>query len=250
MPYKRKYRSRPYRKSRRGKYGRRMGRASFQTRVKRVVMKAAETKYKDVGVENVQLYHNLGATTLLAPGNVTSIAALFNPWSTIQRGVERNMRVGDRITPRGMSMKVYMANKYDRPHTHIRLIVCTIPKAWNGSATTPVFYPFQVTPSGNNMLRPCDKDKGVKFFYDKIFKISNNGWWSNPSPGFAKEPTKYVKIWIKRKRANDIIFDSSLQEIVNKPLAVYAIPYEQYGTIETDNIASIAIEARMYFKDI
>jgi len=237
--------------SRRGKYGRRRGARSFQSRVKKVVMRAAETKYKDINVENVQLYHNLGATTIAAAGNVTSIAGMFNPWATISRGNERNQRIGDRITPRGLSLKIYLANKVDRLNTMIRLIVCTIPKAWNGSATTSVFFPFQVqTGLGNSMLMPCDKDKGVKFLYDRIHRLGNQTWTSGNAGWNQKEFTKVVKLWIKRKRSNDIVFDSSLQEIVNKPLAIYAIPYEQYSTIETDNIASIAIQGRMFYKDI
>lgn len=219
--------------------------------MKKVVMRAAETKYKDINVENVQLYHNLGATTIAAPGNVTSIAGMFNPWATISRGNDRNQRIGDRITPRGMSLKIYLANKVDRLNTMIRLIVCTIPKAWNGSATTSVFFPFQVqTGLGNSMLMPCDKDKGVKFLYDRIHRLGTQTWTCGNAGWNQKEFTKVVKLWIKRKRSNDIVFDSSLQEIVNKPLAIYAIPYEQYSTIETDNIASIAIQGRMFYKDI
>jgi hypothetical protein len=71
-----------------------------------------------------------------------------------------------------------------------------------------------------------------------------------PSNFSNKELTKVVKLWIKRKRSNDIIYDASTQDIVNKPLAIYAIPYEQYSTIETDNVTSLAGQMRMYYKDV
>ena len=254
MPgYRKRYRgrSRSYRKSRRGKYSR-SRKASFRARVKKVIMKTAETKYKDIGVENVQLYHNLGATTLLAPGNVTAISQWFNPWATITPGNDRSERIGDKITPRGMSLKIYLASKSDRPNTMIRLIVATLPKARAGVVTTNVFYPFQfpnVGALGNNMLMPADHDKGVKFLYDKIIRFGPQQVNSVPGVAF-KELTKVVKLWIKRKRASQIVFDTVLQEIVNKPLAIYAIPYEQYSTIETDNVVSMAGFMRMYYKDI
>jgi hypothetical protein len=216
-------------------------------------MKKAETKYKDIGVENVQLYHNLGATTLLAPGNVTSISEFFNPWSTITAGTGRNQRVGDRITPRGMSLKLYLANKVDRPNTMVRLIVAVLPKMYNNTVTTNVFFPFQVYSGlGNNMIIPADTDKGVKFLYDRVHTLgtSHPGAYTNVSGWERKERTKIVKLWIKRKSSRDIIFDNNLQEIVNKPLAVFAIPYEQYSTIATDNIMSLAGAMRMYYKDV
>ena len=58
---------------------RRRGRASSQSRVKRVIMKTAETKYKIGYAENVALYHDRGASSA---GLLTSNqgAIVFNPW--------------------------------------------------------------------------------------------------------------------------------------------------------------------------
>jgi len=229
---------------------------TFQSAVTQVLMKRAETKYFDIGVENVQLYHNLGETTLLAPGSITSIANWFNPWSkitnaTLASAVSRFGRIGDRITPRGMSLDIYIANKGDRPNTMVRLIVAILPKTNNAQITSNVFNPFQSVNSGslgNNMLRKADKDKGVTFLYDRVHTITTS-MTSEGSFGL-REKTKVIKLWINRKKSRDIIFDASTQDIVNKPLAIYAIPYEQYSTIETDNIASLAGQMRMYYKDV
>jgi hypothetical protein len=133
-----------------------MGRRSFQSRVKRVLMKIAETKYFDRALENHQLYHNLGSNIGgLVPVNVTAISQFFNPWAFISKGTNRFDRVGDKITPRGMSLKLYLANKWDRPQTMVRLIVAILPKQVNGVITTAQFDPFQISNSGacgNNML--------------------------------------------------------------------------------------------------
>lgn len=245
--YKRKYRK--WKKRARGKYSRKG--QSFQTRVKKVIQKTAETKYFDYGVENQQLYHNLGfGLTGIPPTQVTSIPLLFNPWINIVQGTGRMNRIGDRITPRGMSLRIFLANKSDRPNTMIRLIVAVLPKIFGGSVVSSTFDPFQVPnvgTLGNTMLYPADQDKGVKFLYDKIHRM-NTMWPSNA--GTNKEFTKQVKLWIKRKRSRDILYDTTSNTIVNKPLAIYAIPYEQFSTLTTDNVATVAINMRMYYKDI
>lgn len=231
-----------------------MGRRTFTSRVKRVLLKTAETKHLDLAIENNQLFHNLGyGTTGVPPVNVTSIPFFFNPWSKIQQGVARNMRVGDKITPRGMSLKLYIANKTDRPNTMVRVIIAILPKEVNGTVTTNVFDPFQVQNSGtcgNNMLFSADQDVGVKFLYDKIHRI-NLGQATGVSGLLnLKESTKVIKLWIKRKTSRDIVYSNALSVITNKPLAVYVLPYEQYSTLTTDNVASVAGFMRLYFKDV
>ena len=255
MPFKRKSRSRPWKKTRRGTFTRRGNRQSFKARVTRVLMKKAETKYYDRALENHQLYHNLGSNIGgLVPVNVTSIPQFFNPWAFIGRGDQRSQRIGDKITPRGMALKLYLANKFDRPNTMIRLIVAVLPKLVNGVVTTAQFDPFQIANSGsngNNMLFSADSNVGVKFLYDRIIRF--NTAVAVPLAGGAgnnKENTKVIKLWIKRKRSRDIVYGDLALDIVNKPLAIYAIPYEQYSTFTTDNIASLAGYMRLYYKDV
>jgi len=150
--------------------------------------------------------------------------------------------------PRGIKLKLYLANKQDRPNTMIRVIVATLPKTYNAAVVGSQFDPFQIPNSGilgNRMLYPADKDKGVKFLYDRIHRTAIGQEKSN----LDKEKTKIVRIWIKRKNARAIVWDTTGVDIVNKPLAVYCIPYEQYSTAETDNIASVAGFMRLYYKD-
>jgi len=255
MYKRRRFSRRTFKKSRRGKYSRK-GRRSFQSRVKRAILKTAETKYLDVAIENHQLYHNLGSNVGgLVPLNITSIGAFFNPWSKIGQGTARFQRIGDKITPRGMSLKIYYANKIDRPNTMFRLIVAVLPKVLGGSITTLEFDPFQVAQIGtlgNNMLPPADKDNGVKFLYDKVHKIPPANMIAQANGVGSREMTKVIKLWVRSKRGNDITFASSTgsTQIINKPLAIYVIPYEQYSTLTTDNVASLTVYIRLYYKDV
>lgn len=224
-----------------------------------ILNRRTETKYFDIGVENQQLYHNTGFGVGVPPFPIASINAFFNPWALIQLGTARENRVGDKITPRGMKLNLWLAPKDDRPNIMMRIIVCSLPKVFNAAVVGTQFNPFQLPNSGimgNTMLYPLDKDKGVKAFYDRVitlnvgFSASSAGTSVAPSANnIRREPHVYKSLWIKRKRARDIVFDTTSSTIVNKPLAVYVIPYDSFGTLTTDNIASVAGFMRMYYKD-
>lgn len=232
----------------------RINRQSFQTRVNRVINKKTETKYFDLGVENNQLYHNLGwGTSLIPPTVCSSISNWFNPWINIGQGTSRFTRIGDEISPRGMLLKMFLANKIDRPNVQYRIIVARLPKIYNGSITTLSFDPFQAANAGtcgNLQLLPADKDKGVKFYYDRIHRMPSQQFSNIDGPGTKKEITKTVKLWIKRKRAGKIRFDTNGNTLVNSPVAIYVLPYEQFSTLTTDNVASVTGFMRMYYKDV
>jgi hypothetical protein len=186
--------------------------------------------------------------------NVTSSPDFFNPWVNITQGTTRNQRIGDKINPIGMALKFYLANKSDRPNTMYRIIVAVLPKVVGTTVTSNVFDPFQIANAGvtgNNMILPVDKDLGVKFLYDRIHRMPTDQSVGT-STGGAKELTKIVKLWIKRKRAQPITFSGPLigSTLVNKPLAIYCLPYEQFGTLTTDRLGSWSGYMRMYYKDV
>lgn len=249
-----KYRGSRKRMTSRGKYGRMARRQNFKARVRKIVNKMSETKYYDRELENHQLYHNLGSNVGgLVPVNVTAIPQFFNPWAFIAKNTDRFGRIGDKIQPRGMKLTLWLANKVDRPNTKIRIIIAILPKEVNGIITTAQFDPFQIANSGlnnNNLLKPPDTDVGVKFLYDKIITVGRDDVSNIDGPATKKERNNYLRLWIKRKRANEIVYNTGALAIKNKPLAIYALPYEQYSTLTTDNVASLAGYMRLYYKDL
>jgi len=224
--------------------------------VTQVQMKKAETKMYHFAEETIQLNHNIGrnAGTLLLPA-MGSFNIIFNIWADIPKGTGSYNRIGDRITPLGMMLKLYLANKIDRPNTMIRVIIARVPKAINATATlvanvNPFETTIQLGNNGNKMIMNADSDRGIKFLYDKVITMGDS--IAGPGDGNQrKERTKLVKIWIKSKKSRDIIYDSAgASQIVNNPILMWAIPYEQYGTPETDTVASIAYEGKLYYKDV
>lgn len=239
---------------RRGKYAQR--RRTFQSRVKRVLMKTAETKELTFGFENQQLYHNTGVSGLTFVGPI-----LFNTWNLIGQGTGEQQRLGKEIYARGFSLRLWMANKLDRPNIMYRLIVCILPKTWNNARVTAgsidIGEPMNSGGAvGNYMVLPVDTEKGIKVLYDRVFNLQVG----NSSQSFAQgglrpagnlECHTYKKLWIRSKKNSKCIYESNgSQDILNKPMAVYLIPYDSYGTLATDNIASCTGVCKLYWKDI
>ena len=250
MAWKRKYRRFKRKMSRRGKYARRRGARYWKANVTRVLLRKAETKRYGFAEENVQLYHNTGPIS--AGLTAQTFPVFFNVWADIDKGTAHYNRIGDRITPRGMSLKIWMANKVDRPNVMYRVIIARVPKTVSNAAVTTAFTNFwddtQLGSCGNKMVLKADTDKGIKFLYDKTFNLqlgaSNNGQ-------ATKECHMLKKLWIKSKKGREIIYDSTgANIIVNNPIVMTIIPYDSYGTLTTDNIASCAYQGYIYFKDI
>jgi hypothetical protein len=256
MAYKRKYSNRRFKK-RATRLGRRTrkGPRTFKARVTQVLMKKVETKMYNFAQENIQLQHNIGRNSNAAPPLITfsSMSNFFNIWAGIGKGTASFQRIGDRITPRGMLLKIFYANKSDRVNSMFRVIIARVPKAINATATLvdnvdPFEKTLQLGTNGNKLLMNPDKDRGIKFLYDKIHRCGAQQF-NHFNQG--KEYTKYFRIYIKSNKSRDIIYDSTgSSQIVNNPILMWIIPYEQYGTLETDIVASCSYEGKLYYKDV
>lgn len=129
-------------------------------------------------------------------------------------------------------------------------LLCTIPCTHSRVQTS------DLGACGNQMLLPLDKDSGIKAYYDKVFNLQlGQSSTEIPILGWAgKEVHMLKKFWIKSKGTRAIQYDPGAgagvnYTIANNPLLVYVIPYDSYGSLKTDNIASCAYRARLYFKD-
>ena len=225
---------------------------SWFVTIKNVLNRNTETKYYDIGDENVQVYHNMGRSGGAVLGSPYGDSTFFNPWSDIPPGTGRANRIGDRIRPVSMSITLWLANKLDRMSLMYRVMILRMPKSIGATLTTssnvdPYQAP-QLGANGNRMCLPIDTDRGIKAYYDRIHTVYGGSNYS-VSAQSDKEYHKLVKIHLRRKNAREIVFDSAAQNIVNSPLALYVIPYDSKGTLVTDNVASYAYIARMRYKD-
>lgn len=242
MAYKRKFSRRKFSRNRRGKYSRR-ARPTFQSRVKKVLMRNTETKYLQVGQEDRQLYHDVGVGT----GPTTNqVAILFDPWQYVAVGTGRQNRIGDQITPRGIALRLWLANKADRMDILYRVIICVLPRAIGNTYTlynnVDLFQAMDQGTNNSTITAMVDMEKCKKVLVDRTYHLQN-------ATGFdTKEVHMLKKFWIKAKNARAIKYTSAGAH-ANNLLGVYVIPYDSYGTLQIDNIASAAYTARLYFKD-
>lgn len=234
------------------KYGRRMGRRTFQSRVKSIVMKNTETKMLQVGVENKQLYHDVGGAT--GP-STNQFPIEFNPWRLVVQGSTSTTRIGDKIMPRMMVCRLWLANKGDRPNITYRIIVARVPKAINGVLTTgtniDLFKADHVGTNGNTLCGFIDNDKGIRAYYDRMISVEGKpGQRITALDTFnVAETHVFRKFVIKKKNARPILYEAGGQ-VVNNPIGIWVIPYDSFGTLQTDNIASCALTFRLYYKDL
>lgn len=234
-------RRRNTRRKRSGRYIRRRQGKRFQSRVKRVMMKQVETKYYTIGIENDQLYHNV----LYCP------PALYNPYFDPTNTATRTGRIGTEIVPRGVKVRMWLANKLDRPNMMYRIIVGVAPKTIGNTLVTSAIVESQLLNAtldqgtlGNKMILPPNLADGFKVLRDRV--ITTNG--SVHVQAANKERHNLVRLWIKPKKGQKIRYTDT-NFVVNRALFVAICCYDSYATSALDNIASFAYHATVYYKD-
>lgn len=242
---KRSRSSRRYKKKTRmsGKYSR--GRQSFQSRVKKVLMKAAETKYIMSAGENNACYHDRGSSSA---GVLTSNqgTVIWNPWFAISRGTSISNRIGDEITPRGMALRMLYNCASDRPSQCIRIIVAVVPKTVGSTLLDGSNYDLLDAGGSNDTVTGMIKKEGVRVLYDKTYTLQTLGVRAVPVAGDSR---LFKKLYIKSKRGSKLMWQQD-GSLANKPVGVWVVPYDAYNTLRTDNLGFLNYTYKLYFKDI
>jgi len=224
-----------------GKYGRELPSTSrLISLINQVSLKKAETKDTHVIAENIQLYHN-----------VENIRYSF---LYTQQGIGDGdvgttnyaCRVGNEIICRGISIKLWFANKLDRPNVMYRVIV------FKYRADTTIGSAYKSQGSTNLMIRDIDNEK-ITVLKSKLFNLQV-GFSAVPNSGTVgdqdgKEAHRYIKFWLPLKNMKLRYKDDNSGSPKYTDIGISIVPYDSYGTLTTDNIASYAISHKLYFKD-
>ncbi len=198
---------------------------------KKQVMKMAETKTVGKQTENVQLFHNkaLYLQNLLAttqgvedPNDLTSSAA----------------RIGDSVKLTNVNIKFWLSNKLDRPNVMYRLILF-----WYD---TPLVLSDAIcffTQTNKMLDRPNNENISI---IDQKYIFSQH-MYLNGTEKFEHSQLATLKgNWKGRK----ITYDEGGSLPKKRSIGVCVVCYDAYGTLQTDNIASLAYNYNMNFKDI
>jgi len=240
-----RYRSRTYKKTRgrRTPY-RRTRRSRLANTIRKIAQTIPETKFIQSGRENLQLYHDVGVGT----GPTTNqIAISADPWSLITQGITRSTRIGDKINPIGYRLRLWFANKADRVDLLYRVIIVLLPRTVGTTIPTGANLDlFRAMDSGVNNSTMCgeiDKEIVKRVLLDKTYHLQN-------STGYDTKEVHMVKnFYVKYKRARPLEYVNNGGQHKSDILATYVIPYDSYGTLQTDIVASCAYVERLYYKD-
>lgn len=234
--YSRKIRGRraPYRRTRR----------SLVSTVKRIAQSIPETKFFQLGREDRQLYHDVGNG--IGP-TTNQVAITADPWSAVTQGITKSARIGDKITPVGYRLRIWFANKADRVDLLYRVMIVLFPRTVgttipNGNNLDL----FRAMDSGVNNSTICgmiDMEHVKRVLLDKTYHVQN-------ATGYDTKEVHMVKnFYVKYPRGKNIEYINNTGQHKSDILAVYVIPYDSFGSLQTDNVASCAYVERLYFKD-
>lgn len=214
-----------------------MSRKAIKRSVLQAVLGMSETKYRQFEDENVNIFHNTTTIT----GNA------INMLQTSQ-GASDNQRIGDTIRAKSLNIKMQLFNKQDRPNVTYRILI--LAPLTTGVTPAPSIWKGE---SGNKMLDNIDTGS-YKIIYQKYVKWSGQTTtFSGPTtlPNYSRETSKILSINIplKNKKLQYSTNSGLVPKSSKMNWTLYVTPYDAFGTLITDNIASYAYNARFYFKD-
>jgi len=157
--------------------------------IKRISLRNVETKATHKVQEDIDINHNLGfihSNLLKTEQGLTDTDTGATAYAN---------RLGDEVIARGLSIKLWIANKSDRPNVMYRLCVFKYQ-----SQSIPALADCFTGANGNRMMDKLDNEY-ITILYQKIFNLQVGFSAAYGVTGTAgqKEAHTYRKIWIPLK---------------------------------------------------
>lgn len=208
--------------------------------IKKVSLKTMETKDTHTIVENTQLYHN-------TPAYHVGLLKLRQGYTDTETGTQQlGKRIGDEIYARGLSLKMWFANKLDRPDILYKLIIFM----YRADTAINAGDPYVSQGTSNYMIRDVNTER-FKIVKVKNFRISTSAQRITTTDVFnGAEGHRAVKMWIpinKKIKYDETSSNAETPKMMDYAISVVA--YDSYGTLISDQVASFAINYKLYFKD-
>ncbi len=188
-------------------------------------------KITTFGSNDMQLYHNV-------PNNLANATSMLD---AINVGTAVYQRIGNRIRLRKVLVNALLNNKDSRPNVTYRVVACMSPY----SASTDTFGEL-IALTGTTPYITAPLYPGlVKILCDKYFGGGASSVTSI-SGTTLKERTFPLKLEFNCNA--DVQYDAV--GVAQTRLQIFVIAYDAYGTLTTDNIASIpTVSVGLYFED-
>ncbi len=195
-----------------------------------VVRGMMETKTVGKSQENIQLFHNKALYTgaLLATSQGVS-----DPDN--QQG--NAARIGDEILLRNCNVRFWLSNKLDRPNVMYKLFLFWYTEGQTLSDTLCFFT------QGNKMLDRINNENISVIDQKTVF---SKNMYLNGTEKFEHSQLCTLNANWKGKK---IIYDQGGSTPRKRNLGYCVVCYDAYGTLQTDNIASLAVDYAVRFQD-
>lgn len=199
-----------------------------------------ETKFFINTLTRQTLYHNGGTNGVSGAFQYN----FFNNLLPVQGDGESN-RDGNEILIRGVRLNCLITLPYDRLASKVIMYVLRVPKGYNPLGTYDAMFD---NVSSNWLLDSIDTGR-VKVMYKKIFTAGRIN--PNVPTGTNREITIPRKVYINFKNLRLKFYDdtSSNHVFPYDFVAVFA-GYDAWGTLSSDIVSYVKLDAKLYFKDI
>lgn len=201
---------------------------------KTVALRQQETKHAILSYATRELYHN-------AAYNITD-----NLLHTTQGVNDRNHRVGDEITLRGIKIYLQIESKWDRPNTTVRVVVGKARQAI--AAGTDPYKPI----SGIKVIDPVDMEQVMKVYANRRYRFGDKDTMIGTDEGIGvlNRPTTHFRtIWIPLMNVKYKYTNQSSTQGTAYNIPMWVTAYDHSSSLTLDNIGSIRISTELFFKD-
>jgi len=228
------------RKSRPRKSVKNMSVPALTSMMKTVALKQCETKKSNFTIEDRQLYHN---STYYHGGFFATEDGPLNPDGFAEN--DRN-RIGDSIVARGVKWRFWLSNKDDRPNVMYKVFIYLYNTEQTATLSDQIFWRGR-DGDGSSMNRMIDAPATNRVKILKSFTLTSKG-------NYAVEPNNREHSQLREVYVNlnnkVIRYRKDTDKVPYKQdLGIAVVPYDAYGTLTSDNIASLAYSMTLYFKD-
>lgn len=213
--------------------------AGLKRMIKSVTLKDQETKVSSNTDENVRLFHN-GTEYRLQLLRTTQGTA--NPNGFLEN--ERN-RIGDEVLARGIKFRFWFSNQQDRPNVMYRVYVFW----YNSEFTNYQDAQFWRGTDGegatmNRMIDAANTDK-VKPLREFVVKSTQDYTTS----GNGKEHSYFRELYVPLNNKKIQYRTDGSERPRFTDLGFCVVPYDAFGTLQTDLLGTMAYSHTFYYKD-
>ena len=198
---------------------------------KKTVMGIAETKNFGGQEESVQLFHN-------KPLYLSNLLSCKQGVADPNDLSSRSARIGDEIQLTNTNIKFWLSNKLDRPNVMYRLIMF-----WYDSSVTLSDAVCFFTQTNKMLDRPNNEQISI---IDQKY-IFSGPMYLNGTEKFERSQLATLN---GRWKGRKITYDDAGTVPKKRTIGVCVAVYDAYGTLQTDNICSLAYNYNVSFKDL